>query len=72
MTERPLARLADREDDYVRLGLPRGCVAPWEDGMRTSGEAGSYEWWYFDSHLEDGTSLVVTFYTKWILQPKGP
>jgi hypothetical protein len=72
MTDRPLARLADREDDYVRLGLPRGRVAPWEDGMRTSGEAGSYEWWYFDSHLEDGSSLVVTFYTKWILQPKGP
>jgi hypothetical protein len=67
-----LARLADRDDDYVRLGLLRGQVAPWEDGMRTSGGRGSYEWWYFDSHLEDGSSLVITFYTKWILQPKGP
>jgi len=72
MTSEPLARLADRDDDYVRLGLERGRVAQWEDGMRTSGAAGSYEWWYFDSHLEDGSSLVVTFYTKWILQPKGP
>ena len=67
-----LARLADRDDDYARLGLQRGRVEPWEDGMRTSGERGSYEWWYFDSHLEDGSSLVITFYTKWILQPKGP
>lgn len=67
-----LARLADRDDDYARLGLQRGQVAPWEDGMRTSGGRGSYEWWYFDSHLEDGSSLVITFYTKWMLQPKGP
>jgi len=67
-----LARLADSDADYARLGLKRGQVELWEDGMRTSGEAGSYEWWYFDSHLDDGSSLVVTFYTKWILQPKGP
>jgi hypothetical protein len=67
-----LARLADRDDDYARLGLQRGQVAPWEDGMRTTGGRGSYEWWYFDSHLEDGSSLVITFYTKWMLQPKGP
>ncbi|MGC2288999.1 MAG: hydroxyneurosporene dehydrogenase [Thermoplasmata archaeon] len=72
MRATPLARLADRDADYARLGLERGHVQPWEDGMRTSGESGSYEWWYFDSHLEDGSSLVVTFYTKWMLQPKGP
>ena len=72
MSEIKLARLADRDDDYARLGLTRGQVAPWEDGMRTSGGRGSYEWWYFDSHLEDGSSLVITFYTKWMLQPKGP
>jgi hypothetical protein len=67
-----LARLADTDEDYARLGLQRGRVELWEDGMRTSGDRGSYEWWYFDAHLEDGSSLVVTFYTKWILQPKGP
>jgi hypothetical protein len=72
MSALPLARLADRDEDYVRLGLQRGHVAPWEDGLRTSGGPGSYEWWYFDSHLDDGSSLVITFYTKWILQPKGP
>ncbi len=72
MSPAPLARLADRDDDYARLGLKRGQVEPWEDGMRTSGGRGSYEWWYFDSHLDDGSSLVITFYTKWMLKPKGP
>ncbi len=72
MSAPPLARLADRDEDYVRLGLQRDRIEPWEDGMRTSGGPGSYEWWYFDSHLEDGSSLVVTFYTKWLLKPKGP
>ncbi len=71
MSGPPLARLAGREEDYARLGLHRGAVEPWEDGMRTSGGPGSYEWWYFDSHLEDGSSLVITFYTKWLLNPKG-
>ncbi len=71
-TAAPLARVADRDEDYARLGVKRGPVEPWEDGMRTSGGRGSYEWWYFDAHLEDGSALVVTFYTKWMLKPKGP
>lgn len=72
MSAVPLARSANRDEDFTRLGLKRGTVEPWEDGIRTSGGPGSYEWWYFDSHLADGTSLVVTFYTKWLLDPKGP
>src|ERR1700729_2400812 len=71
MDER-LARIADREDDYVRLRLKPGQIEAWEDGMRTSGDRGSYEWWYFDAHLEDGSSMVITFYTKPMLSPKGP
>ncbi len=67
-----LARAADRDDDYARLGLKRGEIQPWEDGIRTSGGHNSFEWWYFDSHLEDGTKLVITFYTKWLLDAKGP
>jgi hypothetical protein len=67
-----LARIADREEDYARLGLKPGQIAAWEDGMRTSGERGSYEWWYFDAHLDDGSSMVITFYTKPMLSPKGP
>ena len=72
MRAAPLARSANRDEDYARLGLRRDRVEPWEDGMRTTGGPGSYEWWYFDSHLDDGSSLVVTFYTKWLLNPKGP
>ena len=36
----------------------------WEDGMRTSGEKGTFEWWYFDSHLEDSSTIVIIFFTK--------
>ncbi len=71
MSPAPLARVANRDEDFARLGIQRGPVQPWEDGMRTTGGRGSYEWWYFDSHLEDGSSLVVTFYTKWLLNPKA-
>lgn len=37
------------DDDYQKLGLSRSQVEPWEDGIRTTGGKGSYEWWYFDS-----------------------
>ncbi len=72
MSAAPLARLAGRDSDYARLGLQRGRVEPWEDGMRTTGGPGSYEWWYFDAHLDDGSSLVITFYTKWLMKARGP
>lgn len=69
---RPLCRRADRTEDFDRLGLDPDTIAAWEDGMRTAGGAGSYEWWYFDAHLEDGASLVIAFYTKNPLRPQGP
>jgi hypothetical protein len=72
LNDHPLARFANQDEDYARLGLKPGLVEPWEDGMRTSGQSGSYEWWYFDAHLDDGSTLVITFYTKWMLRPKGP
>jgi hypothetical protein len=57
---------------YAALGLAKGSVAPWEDGTRTNaGERGTYEWWYFDSHLEDGTALVLVFYTKHMMSPRA-
>ena len=57
------ARLADQPKDYERLGLSE-TILPWEDGLRTHGKFGEYEWWYFDAKLEDGSSLVITFYTS--------
>jgi hypothetical protein len=59
-----LSRLGSTAEDYERIGIRPGQVAPWEDGARTDGGAGSYEWWYFDAHLDDGAKLVVVFYTK--------
>lgn len=66
------ARFADKPDDYKKLGIQPGHIEAFEDGMRTEGGPGGYEWWYFDCHLRDGSSLVVTFYTKPQLSPDGP
>jgi hypothetical protein len=59
-----LSRLGSTAEDYERIGISPGAVAPWEDGARTEGGAGTYEWWYFDAHLDDGAKLVVVFFTK--------
>ncbi|MEA3106207.1 MAG: hypothetical protein QOI88_812, partial [Gammaproteobacteria bacterium] len=65
------ARFADKPEDFAKLGIQPGRIEPFEDGMRTKGGPGGYEWWYFDSHLNDGSSLVVVFYTKPLLNPDG-
>jgi hypothetical protein len=65
----PLAVLASDDTDYERLGLARDAVAPWEDGARTGNRRGTYEWWYFDAQLDDGSRLVVTFMNKDIVSP---
>jgi hypothetical protein len=57
--------------EYARLGLSKAGVEPWEDGMRTTGGKGSFEWWYFDAKLEDGSALVIVFFTKGILDVNG-
>jgi len=59
------AYVAGTDDSYKKYGLKQGNVPEiWEDGIRTAGKKGTYEWWYFDSHLEDGSKMVVIFYTK--------
>ena len=64
-----LAGIADAPADYERLGLSRSEIAPWEDGARTDNSPGTYEWWYFDAHLDDGAKLVVSFMNKDIAAP---
>jgi hypothetical protein len=54
-----------------RLGISKA-VAKSEDGIRTGGGKGFYEWWYFDSRMDDGTSLVIVFYTKRMMSPEKP
>jgi hypothetical protein len=73
MAKKIPSRLGATPEHYARLGLKKGAVEPWEDGTRTnSGEKGTYEWWYFDNHMDDGTTLVIVFYTKHMMSPKGP
>jgi hypothetical protein len=67
-----LAVMADSPSDYERLGLSPRTIASWEDGARTDNSAGTYEWWYFDAHLADGTKLVITFMSKDIAEPQKP
>ncbi len=47
-------------------------VAIWEDGLRADTGRGSFEWWYFDAHLEDGSTAVIVFSTKPLLERNGP
>jgi hypothetical protein len=62
VTDNPLANVSL---DYAKYNLNTSNVPEkWEDGMRTDGGKGSYEWWYFDSHLDDGSTVVMIFYTK--------
>ena len=44
----------------------------WEDGARTTGARGTYEWWYFDFSLDDGSTLVIVFLTKDFTRAQGP
>jgi hypothetical protein len=61
------ATLGASDQHYRRLGLSRNHIEPWEDGMRTDGGKGTYEWWYFDAYLNDGSKLAITFRTKPII-----
>lgn len=58
-----IARLAAKSEDYQRFGLSKD-IALWEDGHRTKGRFGEYEWWYFDGKMDDGSSLVIVYYTQ--------
>ncbi|MGG7465767.1 lipocalin-like domain-containing protein [Plantibacter sp. YIM 135347] len=72
MSNQPLAVTAGTPADYQRLGLAPDHIAAWEDGARTDNRKGTYEWWYFDAHLEDGAKLVVVFMNKDLTSPNHP
>ncbi len=55
---------AELSKDYSRFSLKPDKVEKWEDGTRTKGAKGTYEWWYFDFKLSDGTTMVIDFLTK--------
>ncbi|GAA1060114.1 lipocalin-like domain-containing protein [Agromyces bracchium] len=68
----PAASAAGNPDDYRRFGLDPRSIEPWEDGARTENRPGTYEWWYFDAHLDDGSKLVVVFQNKDAVSPNRP
>ena len=72
MTDTIAALVADRPADYARFGLDPTTIALWEDGARTDNRPGTYEWWYFDAHLDDGAKLVVVFQNKDAVNPDQP
>lgn len=57
-------RLMDQPGDYRTLGVSPDRIEAWEDGRRSQDIAGSWEWWYFDSILDDGSQAVIQFFTK--------
>ena len=38
------ARLGSTPEDYARFGIEPGAIKPREDGLRTDGGPGTYEW----------------------------
>jgi hypothetical protein len=65
MSRPEVCRMADQAADYERLGIAPGDIAAWEDGFRSHpGGPGTFEWWYFDSVLDDGSTLVINFMVK--------
>jgi hypothetical protein len=66
------ASIANTDQDYRRIGISRDEIVPKEDGARTDGRRGTYEWWYFDAHLDDGAKLVIIFMTKDLSTPGKP
>jgi len=62
----------DDDAHYKSMGLTKNVIEVWEDGMRTDGSKGTYEWWYFDSHYPDGTIVVIFFFSKSPISVNGP
>ena len=71
---RKIQKAIHPDDDfhYRKMGLTRNQIDVWEDGMRTDGSKGTYEWWYIDSHYPDGTILVIFFFSKSPIAVDGP
>ncbi len=72
MSNRPLATAGNTASDFERFGLAPDRIAVWEDGARTDNSKGTYEWWYFDAHLDDGAKVVVVFMNKDLSTPNRP
>ena len=61
-------RLLNKPEDYKKIGVKKDRIEPWEDGRRDDSRPNAFEWWYFDSILDDGTKIMVAFYDKPLLR----
>ncbi len=53
--------LQNSPEAYKALGLEKVMIKPWEDGSRTKQDGDSYQCWYYDAHLNDGSFVVISF-----------
>jgi predicted secreted hydrolase len=58
-------------EDLTRDGLSES-IAPWEDGLRIDTGPGAFEWWYYDAHFEDGSTAVIVYATKPLIERNSP
>ena len=58
------ATFGNQPAHFHRLDLDPDRIQPWEDGLRTDPATRSFEWWYYDVRLDDGTRITVELHTK--------
>lgn len=61
LAQNKYVHLQNSPEAYKALGLEKGIVKPWEDGSRTNQDGNSYQCWYYDAHLNDGSFVVISF-----------
>ena len=59
------------KEELARLGISDQ-VAIQEDGLRTDPGKGYFEWWYFDAQMDDGSTVVIAYLTKPLINHKAP
>jgi hypothetical protein len=56
------ARIMDKKEDFVKLGIKPDEVELWEESRRMpEGTTNANEVWYFDANFEDGSKVAVAF-----------
>lgn len=58
------AFLATSDEDYSKFNINKDSVQIWENGLRTNGDRGSFEWWYVEAKFEDGSQIITIFFSK--------
>jgi len=55
---------AGMSDEWFRKEGMKLVPEIWEDGTRVDNKPGRFEWWYFDAHLDDGSTVVAIIFSK--------